>query len=77
MNKALWTAQVLLGFAFLMGGQMKVFTAHHALARDMAWIARVPAVSVTLMGLLEVLAAIGLVLPSALVYPQRYGSSPG
>jgi len=66
MNKALWAAQVLVGFAFLMGGGMKMVTPHEALAADMSWVTHVPAAAVKLIGLLEVLGAFGLILPSAL-----------
>jgi putative oxidoreductase len=66
MNKALWVAQFLLGFAFFMGGGMKMFTPHETLLVDMAWVSYVPAALIKLIGLLEVLGAIGLILPSAL-----------
>ena len=66
MNKALWVAKILLGFAFLMGGGMKVFTPHAALATEMAWVTHVPPSAVKLIGLVEVLGALGLILPSAL-----------
>jgi uncharacterized membrane protein len=79
MNRALWTAQVLLAFAFLMAGRMTLVTPYEGLAADMAWVAHVPAAAVKLIGLLEVLAAVGLVLPSAnqaLVDPPRRGRTP-
>ena len=64
MNRSLWLAQALLALAFLMAGSMKLLTAHEALAVDMTWVTHVPAAVVKLIGLLEVLGAIGLILPS-------------
>jgi putative oxidoreductase len=66
MNKALWAAQILLGFAFLMAGGMKLVTPYETLAGDMAWVTHVPAAVVKLIAFLEVLGALGLILPSVL-----------
>jgi putative oxidoreductase len=66
MNKALWAAQALLGFAFLMAGGMKLMSPYETLAADMAWVAHVPAAGLKGIGILEFLGALGLVLPSAL-----------
>lgn len=65
MNKVLWGVQVLLGFAFVMGGAMKLATPYEALVLEMTWVAHVPAAGVKLIGLLEVLGAMGLILPAA------------
>jgi putative oxidoreductase len=66
INKVLWAAQVLVALPFLMAGSAKLMTAPEVLAADMAWVEHVPAAAVKLIGLLEVLGAMGLVLPSAL-----------
>lgn len=66
MNKALWAAQALLGFAFLMAGAMKGLTPHEALAVDMPVVAAIPPLAVKGIGLVEVLGAVGLILPSVL-----------
>jgi len=71
MNKALWSVQGLLAIAFLMGGGMKVLTPATELAQQMNWVNHVPAMVVKVIGLLEVLGAIGLILPAALkIKPQ-------
>ena len=66
MNVAVWIVQSLLAAAFGMAGAMKLSTPYEALVEQMSWAAHVPAVGVTLIGLVEVLGALGLVLPSAL-----------
>ena len=66
MNIALWIVQALLAAAFLMAGGMKLATPHDALMAQMSWAAHVPAMGVKFIGLVEVLGALGLVLPSAL-----------
>ena len=66
MNVAVWIVQSLLAAAFGMAGAMKLATPYEALAEQMSWAAHVPAAGVKLIGLVEVLGALGLVLPSAL-----------
>ncbi|MEQ9188615.1 MAG: DoxX family protein [Cryomorphaceae bacterium] len=66
MNIALWISQVLLAAAFLMAGAMKLMTAYDELALEMAWVSRWSAPMVMLIGLVEVLGALGLILPSVL-----------
>ena len=66
MNIVLWVVQVLLAIGFLMAGGMKLMTPHDALAAQMAWVNHMPAFAPKLIGLLEVLGAIGLILPALL-----------
>ena len=66
MNVAVWIVQSLLAAAFGMAGAMKLATPYEALVEQMSWAAHVPAAGVKLIGLVEVLGALGLVLPSAL-----------
>ncbi len=65
MKVALWIAQALLALAFLAAGAMKLTQPLATLATSMAWTADVPGALVRLIGLAEVLGALGLVLPAA------------
>lgn len=67
LHIGLWVVQVLLAVAFGMAGMMKLSTAPADLvAQGMAWAGRVPAALVPFIGAVEALAAVGLILPSAL-----------
>jgi uncharacterized membrane protein YphA (DoxX/SURF4 family) len=66
MNIVLWIVAGLLALAFLAAGGMKLGRSKQALAATMGWVEDVPAGLVKTIGLLEVLAAIGLILPAAL-----------
>lgn len=62
----LWAAQVLLAVAYLMAGFMKLTQPIDALAAmNMTWAASLPELFVRFVGLMEVLGALGLVLPAA------------
>ena len=65
MNKLLWIVQSLVGVAFTMAGAMKLSTPYDALAEQMSWVPHVPAMTVKLIGLVEVAGGLGLILPSA------------
>ena len=65
MKVALWIAQALLALAFLAAGAMKLTQPLATLATSLAWTADVPGALVRLIGLAEVLGALGLVLPAA------------
>jgi uncharacterized membrane protein YphA (DoxX/SURF4 family) len=61
----LWAAQVLLAALYLMAGGMKLFQPISALAAmGLAWAPDMPELVVRFVGLMEVLAALGLVLPA-------------
>jgi uncharacterized membrane protein YphA (DoxX/SURF4 family) len=65
MNIVLWVVQILLALAFLMAGIMKSTQPIVKLAVRMAWVkAMKPPQLVRLIGILEILAAIGLILPA-------------
>ncbi len=66
MNIALWIVQGLLALAFLMAGGMKLTQPKQKLATNMAWVEDFAPNTIRLIGGLEVLGAIGLVLPMAL-----------
>lgn len=67
MEIALWTAQLLLAAIFLATGLTKLTQPRVQLAAGpMGWAADVSDVEFRAVGLLEVLGALGLVLPGAL-----------
>jgi uncharacterized membrane protein YphA (DoxX/SURF4 family) len=65
LHVSLWIAQVLLGAAFLMAGQLKLFTAIDELAKMLPWANAVPAALVRFIGTAELLGGLGLILPAA------------
>ena len=66
MNTALWIAQILLATAFLASGAMKVMKPHGDLIDSgMDYAEDFSPNSVKAIGAIEIVAAIGLVLPPA------------
>jgi uncharacterized membrane protein len=63
MNVALWIAQGLLAIVFLVTGATKVFTSREALRQRAAWTNDFTATQIKLLGMLELLGAVGLVVP--------------
>jgi uncharacterized membrane protein YphA (DoxX/SURF4 family) len=67
MNVALWIIAGLLAVAFLAGGAMKLIQPKEKLAASgMGFVQDFSAGAVKAIGALEVLAAVGLILPAAL-----------
>ncbi len=67
MNIALWIIAGLLAVAFLASGAMKLSQPKEKLAAlGMGWVEDSSAGTVKAIGILEVLAAVGLILPAAL-----------
>lgn len=65
MNIALWIIQILLALAFLMAGTLKATQPIDRLSARMKWVNSLrPPQTVRLIGILEVLGAIGLILPA-------------
>jgi uncharacterized membrane protein YphA (DoxX/SURF4 family) len=64
MNIALWIAQVLLAFAFLTTGLLKLRQPRETLATTMGWVEDFSDGFVKFVGGVEVLGALGLVFPS-------------
>ncbi len=64
MKRILWVVQVLLAVAFLFAGLAKVTQPREALAANMGWVEDFSQGTVRLIGTLEVLGAIGLILPA-------------
>lgn len=74
MNIALWIVQGLLAVAFLMAGSMKLMQPKEKLRERMAWVEDFSQNQVRGIGVLEVLGAIGLILPWALtIVPELTG----
>ncbi len=67
MNIALWIVQGLLTLVFLMSGFMKISKSKDEIkkigGKQMIWVDDVSANTIKLIGIVEVLAAIGLILP--------------
>ncbi len=64
MNVGLWIAQVLLGLVFATSGGFKVF--FYEKSRERLKLAQVaPRSAVTIIGVLEILGALGVILPAA------------
>lgn len=66
LNIALWAAQVLLAGAFLMAGTMKSLTPVGELQKSMPAAAVIPEWLLRFIGISEVAAGLGLVLPMLL-----------
>ena len=63
MNTILWILQAVLALAFLAAGLMRLTQSIEKLAAQMGWVSDFRPSTVRLIGGLEVLAAIGLILP--------------
>jgi uncharacterized membrane protein YphA (DoxX/SURF4 family) len=63
MNIVLWVIQGLLALVFLMSGFMKTFRPLESLKKSMSWTNNAPPIAVRLLGVAEILGAIGLILP--------------
>ena len=71
MGIALWIVQGLLALAFLMAGFMKSFMPLEGLKKNMAWVGDVPGGLVRFIGIVEILGALGLILPKLMhILPQ-------
>ncbi|WP_327350973.1 DoxX family protein [Streptomyces sp. NBC_01304] len=63
MNIAYWIAAGLLALFYLYGGGVKVVRSRDRLRPMMAWVDTTPMPAVRAIGTVEVLGAIGLILP--------------
>lgn len=64
MNVALWIVAGLLAAIFTMAGLMKVMQPKEKLAESMGWVEHYEPRTIKLIGVLEVLGAIGLIVPA-------------
>lgn len=66
MNVVLWGTQILLAAVFAGAGGLKVLATRQRLIDTLGdWVGKSPLASLRLLGLVEILAAAGLVLPAA------------
>lgn len=65
LHLGLWVAQGLLALAFGMAGLMKLATPYADLAAQQAWALQTPEALVKVIGLVELLGALGVLLPAA------------
>lgn len=65
LNRGLWAVQVLLAVFFLAAGATKLTAPLEALQQQMPWVTGSLGGAVRFIGLVEVLGAIGLILPAA------------
>jgi uncharacterized membrane protein YphA (DoxX/SURF4 family) len=66
MNLVLWIVAGILALAFRAAGSMKALRPKGQLAANMGWVEDFSPAMVKTIGVLEILAAIGLILPAAL-----------
>jgi uncharacterized membrane protein len=64
LNIALWAAQILLAAAFGLFGSMKATQPLDQIGEMMKWVPTMAPMFVRILGTLEVLGAVGLILPS-------------
>ena len=64
MNGMLWTLQGLLALVFLVTGALKIVLPKERLVARMGWVENVSQPVVRLIGVVEILGAMGLILPS-------------
>jgi uncharacterized membrane protein YphA (DoxX/SURF4 family) len=65
-DTVLWALQILLALAFGAAGLMKATQPKEKLAANLPWVEDFSAGTVKAIGVVEVLGAIGLILPAAL-----------
>jgi uncharacterized membrane protein len=63
MHNALWVVQGIVALAFTMAGALKLFTPRLKLAEKMHWAKTWTDTNVKLLGLAEVLGAVGMIVP--------------
>ena len=66
LHISLWIVQILLAVMFSMAGFMKSTMPIPELAQKLVWVGSTPVILVRFIGLCELAAAIGLIVPSAL-----------
>jgi uncharacterized membrane protein YphA (DoxX/SURF4 family) len=65
VNVALWATQGLLALAFAASGSMKLVLAREALSAKLGWVESAPTWLPQFVGVMEILGAVGLILPLA------------
>lgn len=62
---ALWITAILLTLVYLAAGTMKALTPREKLVTNMGWVEDFSAVQVKAIGVLEILGALGVIVPLA------------
>lgn len=62
---ALWIVTAVLALAFVMAGTMKVVTPYERVGEKMSWVEVVNPAQLKGIGALEVIGALGMILPAA------------
>lgn len=65
MNTFVWVVQIILALGFFMAGAMKLTQSRAKLAPQMGWVEDFSDTQVKEIGLVEIVAAAGLILPAA------------
>jgi len=65
MTIALWITAILLTLVYLGAGSMKTFRSKEALQPNMPWVEGFSAAQVKAVGIIELLGALGVILPLA------------
>lgn len=65
MNVAIWALQGILALIFLAAGVTKTTQPREKLEKNMGWVADLSLPTVRLIGAVEILGALGLILPAA------------
>lgn len=63
MNLVLWVLQIVLALFFLYSGILKTFRPLDEIAKMMTWVPTFPPSLVRFIGVIELLACVGLLLP--------------
>ncbi|UPK68163.1 DoxX family protein [Chitinophaga filiformis] len=71
LNIVLWIAQVFLAAGFLWAAAMKLLQPIEKLAAMWPWTGEVPSLIVRLLGIIDLLGALGLILPALLRIKPR------
>lgn len=78
-NLSFWMAQTILSGIFFLSGVLKLFLSVETLAQSDPWIYQAPVPFVRFIGLVELTAGVGLMLPSLLrqrtIWSMRAGFS--
>jgi len=62
-NIVMWILQLALAFIFVNRGLRKIFTSKEAIRKSFEWMETLPSNQIKVLGMIELLSALGLVLP--------------
>ncbi|MDR6764498.1 hypothetical protein J2Y38_004731 [Flavobacterium sp. 2755] len=66
----LWTSQIILSVCFIWGASMKLFLSIKELSMMWPWAGEVPVALVKGTGIIDLLAGIGIIIPSFIQKPK-------